>query len=117
MKIELGSIGSRQFGGLGHPLKDAVHVAVVALRAHEALEPGERVATDGYGTTASVNPRREAVGVVDPFIQRTVMPGETVTVMLLPNTITDLSHTWSHPAFPDPEPSDDDDDDPSCSGC
>jgi hypothetical protein len=77
--------------------RDAVHVAVVPLRARRALSPGDRVDADGDLATAG----RPAVGIVDPFLTGPVEPGREYWLCLFPRTVTGMRHAWKHPAFPD----------------
>lgn len=85
--------------------RDAVHVAVIAVRAATALSPGQRVGVErkpdgeyvarvGSGTT-------EAIGIVDPFLDANLKEGERFWLYLYPRSITSLAHRWTHPAFAD----------------
>jgi hypothetical protein len=82
----------------GDRRRDAVHVAVVPVFAHERLSPGEHIGLFGhsiYETYASPNP----IGIVDPFLREPVKIGQWFWMFLYPGTITSLRHVWSHPAF------------------
>ena len=72
--------------------RDAVHVAVAPVVARVALRPGTHV--DATGGTDG-----ERVGIVDPFLDCAVKPGDRFWLFLYPNTITGLRHVWQHPAF------------------
>ena len=78
--------------------RDAIHIALAPVQAKERLEPGEHV--DQHGFLDDKNP---AVGIVDPFLRKSVKKGEWFWLFLYPNTITGLSHRWSHPAFDEAE--------------
>lgn len=78
----------------GEELRDAIHLAVVAMVASEKLFPGQRLNKDG-GTTG------ETIGIVDPFLRGPVMPGQHFWFVIDPRTITSLRHVWTHPDFPD----------------
>jgi hypothetical protein len=72
--------------------RDAVHVAVVPMKAAVRLRPGCHV--DRFGGTDY-----EPVGIVDPFLLQPVEPGQTFWLCLYPGTVTSLRHVWTHPAF------------------
>lgn len=74
--------------------RDAIHIALAPVQAKEPLIPGCQVSADG----SLVGP---CVGIVDPFLPYPVRTGDWFWLFLYPNTITGLSHRWSHPAFPD----------------
>jgi hypothetical protein len=79
--------------------RDAIHIATVAVIAHEDLVPGTHV---GFPTKeADVMGASEIapVGIVDPFLTTTVKKGERFWVFLYPGTVTSLRHNWTHPAF------------------
>ncbi len=84
------------------PSRDAIHIAVAAVTAGQNLEPGDRVILDPEMplTVLAAMAGDKEVGIVDPFITRTVFAGERFYLFLAPNTITGLRHQWSHPAFP-----------------
>jgi hypothetical protein len=42
------------------------------------------------------------IGIVDPFLDQPVRPGEEFWVFVYPNTITGMRHYWQHPAFANP---------------
>lgn len=94
---------------LGHLLndeatRDAVHVAIAPVTAHEAvLHPGQHVAVEhGRAWVPPVNrPDIKLVGVVDPFLRAPVNKGESCYVLLYPGEAQKLRHHWEHPSFPD----------------
>lgn len=92
------------------PKKDAVHVAIAPATAEGPLNPGAHVfVANGYASLPEG--RQKAVGIVDPFLTEPVKEGEVFWVFVYPNTVKDLRHEWSHPAFPD------DGDDAGYDGC
>jgi hypothetical protein len=80
--------------------RDAIHLAVEpVICGPDWLEPGQHVAiANGVALAAD---RYMATGIVDPFVNRTIRPGEKFWFVVLPRTITSLRHVWSHPAFPE----------------
>lgn len=92
-----------QFGRLVPPdfpdERDAIHIATAAITAVEDLEPGDHV---GFVTKSQSEMGRSEiapVGIVDPFLTKTVLKGEKFWVFLYPGTIASLRHNWSHPSF------------------
>jgi hypothetical protein len=73
--------------------RDAIHLAVCPVVAQEELVPGQHVGPDG----TTKNP----VGIVDPFLETSVNPGERFWLVIYPRKISSLRHVWSHPNFPD----------------
>lgn len=76
--------------------RDAVHIAVAPVVAAEELAPGRRVGLREDGLASG---GEEPIGVVDPFREAPVLPGQLFWLFLFPGTITSLRHVWTHPAF------------------
>lgn len=80
--------------------RDAVHVAVVAVRAVEVMAPGTDVGIkldiDSNFVEASKY-YEPHVGIVDPYLDDLVYSGERFWCFLYPRTITGLRHIWTHP--------------------
>lgn len=77
--------------------RDAIHLAVEPVVAVEKLYPGQHVGfVDG-----GVGTKGEHIGIVDPFIDGFVAPGQRFWLVVYPRTITSLRHVWEHPAFVD----------------
>jgi hypothetical protein len=72
--------------------RDAVHVAIVAVQATCELCPGWHV--DHLGKLDG-----KSVGIVDPFLQQLVKPGDWFWLCLYPQSVTSLRHVWTHPVF------------------
>lgn len=76
--------------------RDAIHLAVVPIRARMILRAGDNVNAEGLK-------ERPYVGIVDPFLKAPVDIGEWFWLVIYPRQITSLRHVWSHPAFPEEE--------------
>lgn len=83
--------------------RDAIHVAVIPCQSDEQLQPGCQVRLLPDGKAAAVVDESRPVGIVDPFLTKTVMPGQMFWLFLYPGSITSLRHDWTHPDFPDTE--------------
>ena len=88
--------------GLGKPIttpqqRDAIHVAVVPVRANERLYPAQAVGVLNGERAFSGGPH---VGIVDPFLTHPVVEGDTFWLFLFPGTVQSIRHEWTHPAFP-----------------
>jgi hypothetical protein len=92
--------------------RDAIHIAVYASKARRQLDAGQRVGIEPNGIWADdasegSDVNLKPIGIVDPFLPRLhnywdagVEAGQWFYVWLIPNTITGLSHHWTHPDFP-----------------
>lgn len=82
--------------------RDAIHIAVEpVVSVDRLLRPGDDVGFKEGGVGVCDNP----VGIVDPFLKRSVLNGEHFWLLVYPRTITSLRHVWTHPAFPQAEES------------
>lgn len=84
--------------------RDAIHIAVAPVTAVAALTPGQHVGLIA-NNTEQVGPTDNCIGIVDPFLQHGVEPGQRFWLFLYPNTVTSLRHYWTHPAFASKLPS------------
>lgn len=76
--------------------RDAVHIAIAPVTATVRVFPGQRIKEDGNPCTTG-----NGVGIVDPFLEAAVFPGERFYIFLYPGTVTSLRHHWTHPSFED----------------
>lgn len=86
-----------------HPIpdnsgRDAIHLAVEPVIAASCLFPGQHVGLVNGEASADAP---EKIGIVDPFVTGTVLPGTRFWLVIYPRKITSLRHVWSHPAFDD----------------
>lgn len=81
--------------------RDAIHLAVAPVTATETLEPGQPICFALAGNVEMVRLAgwKDAIGIVDPFLNVRIKKGESCWMFLKPNTITSLRHEWAHPAF------------------
>lgn len=91
--------------------RDAVHVSVIAMVAGSTLRPSELVGVHN-GMAVKTN---KPIGLVDPFRPGEVQHGSLFWMFMLPGTVSDLRHEWSHPDLVVPVEETDIDD--GCSGC
>ncbi len=73
--------------------RDAIHVAVYPTCAAVKIYPGQHV---GHGIDGAT-PKKRPIGIVDPFLNHPVMPGEKFWIVLFPDTARALRHDWKHP--------------------
>lgn len=78
--------------------RDAIHLAVEPVIAGEQLRPGEHIGIiDGKAYSVV----EKHLGIVDPFLGKSVLPGEKFWLIVYPRQITSLRHVWEHPDFPE----------------
>lgn len=84
----------------GEAHRDAVHVAVVPIRANRVLKPGERVGVLEGGELATNDlDRVEPIGVVDPFLKAPVEVDQRFYLFLYPGSAIGLRHVYRHPVL------------------
>ena len=83
----------------GERRRDAIHIALAPVTASQPLSPAQPVGLIEEGNLELVGPCEQNIGIVDPFLKGPVNTGDRCWLFLYPNTITDLRHIWSHPAF------------------
>lgn len=78
--------------------RDAIHLAVEPVIAGMPLRAGDHVKlVDGRAVQAMPS---IGLGIVDPFLEGPVEPGDRFWLVVYPRQITSLRHVWEHPAFP-----------------
>ena len=77
--------------------KDAIHVAIVAVRAATPINPGQKCSINEFGEAVSDNGR--GVGVADPFLKQAIAKGQSFWLLLNGTEVPNVKHTWEHPKF------------------
>lgn len=83
--------------------RDAIHLAVEPVVAAVPLFAGQHVKFDdrGQATWATLqSAHSDGIGIVDPFLDEPVNPGDRFWLIVYPRQITSLRHVWEHPSFP-----------------
>lgn len=79
--------------------RDAIHLAVDPVVAGQRLSPGAHITvTNGV---AWLTPTGQGIGIVDPFLDSMVEPGDRFWLVVYPRKITSLRHVWTHPDLPE----------------
>lgn len=95
-QVDIGKTGTQ-----GGKPRDAIHFACAWVQADHVMMPGtwvELINKKAHPTTM-----QSAIGIIDPFLAKSVKEDEWCWVILKPGTITGLKHHWTHPAFPEDE--------------
>lgn len=80
--------------------RDAIHVAVApVLVGAGRMDPGEPAGLDEHGRAVLPQGSLKPVGIIDPFLASPVYGGDRCWLFLYPQTVTDMRHHWTHPAF------------------
>jgi uncharacterized protein (TIGR02996 family) len=84
-------------------VRDAVHVAVLPVIAGEDLKGHCSLRLGADGKAYSTVTGQGLIGIVDPFLSHwgeiTIKKGERFWMFMLPNSVTNLRHTWTHSEF------------------
>jgi hypothetical protein len=76
--------------------KDAIHVAIVAVRAGAAISPGQRC---GLNENREAVPNEDGCGVADPFLRTPIARGTPFWLLMDLQEIPNVAHTWDHPTL------------------
>lgn len=76
-------------------IKDAIHVAIVAVRAGKPIEPGQRC---GMNKDREAVPDDKGCGVADPFLKGVITRGQSFWLLLNQDEVPNVAHVWEHPS-------------------
>lgn len=75
--------------------KDAIHVAIVAVRAGRLIKPGERC---GMNEHREAVPDDKGIGVADPFRKENILTGQPFWLLINQDAVPNVRHVWDHPS-------------------
>lgn len=78
-------------------VKDAVHVAIVSVRAAHAMNPGTKCTINDNGEACSAG--NKGVGIADPFLKSIIKTGQNFNLLLNPDEVDNVQHIWDHNKF------------------
>ena len=74
-------------------IKDAIHTAIVSVRAAQAMEPGTKC---NLNSDREAIPSSKGIGVADPFLKKTILRGQTFWMLLGQTEVPNVQHVWDH---------------------
>lgn len=75
-------------------IKDAIHTAIVSVRAGAAIVPGQRC---GLNEFREAVPNLKGPGVADPFLKGNINRGQRFWLLLNQTEVPNVRHEWDHP--------------------
>lgn len=75
-------------------IRDAVHVAIVSVRAACAIAPGERCGLNKFNEAV---PSQAGPGICNPFLRENVIAGDHFWLVLDQDAVPNVQHVWEHP--------------------
>lgn len=82
-------------------VKDAVHVAIVSVRAGQLIKPGSRCSLNEFNEAVVNN---KGYGIADPWLKSNIKTGDIFLLILGQNEIPNVRHVWEHPTIKFDEP-------------
>jgi hypothetical protein len=76
-------------------IKDAIHTAIVSVRAGCLIRPGQRCKID---KNREAVPDSSGYGVADPFLKGNVQRGKAFWLILNQDEVPNVQHVWEHPS-------------------
>lgn len=77
-------------------VKDAVHVAIISVRAARRIELGQKCSLNKYG---EAEPDGKGIGVADPFRRQEIYTGDYFILLINPDVVDNVTHHWEHPSL------------------
>ena len=74
-------------------VKDAVHVAIVSVRAAERIELGARCSLNKYNEAVNDS---KGPGIADPFRKEEILTGVNFLMLMNPDEVDNVQHYWEH---------------------
>lgn len=75
-------------------VKDAIHTAIVSVRAGAAVRPGQRCGLNEFNEAV---PKADGPGVADPFLNSGISCGQFFWMLLEQDAVPNVRHEWEHP--------------------
>lgn len=75
-------------------IKDAIHTAIVSVRAGSPIKPGQRC---GPNKDREFVPNGKGPGVADPFRKAPIGTGDAFWLILDQDAVPNVQHVWEHP--------------------
>ncbi len=75
-------------------VKDAIHTAIVSVRAGRCVQPGQRCGLNEFNEAV---PDAKGCGVADPFLRSHVHRGQSFWLILDQDSVPNVHHVWEHP--------------------
>lgn len=75
-------------------IKDAVHTAIVSVRAGCPIAPGQRCGLNEFNEAV---PNPKGPGVADPFLKNNILTGQMFWLLLCQTEVPNVTHVWEHP--------------------
>lgn len=76
--------------------KDAIHTAIVSVRAGSLIRPGQRCKMNEFNEAV---PDSKGVGVADPFWRNgNITVGQEFWLLLAQDEVPNVQHVWEHPS-------------------
>jgi hypothetical protein len=75
--------------------KDAIHVAIVSVRAGAPVKPGERCKLNEFNEAVP----GDGPGIADPFLKKPITTGDSFWLLLDLAEVPNVRHQWEHPTY------------------
>lgn len=77
-------------------IKDAIHTAIVSVRAGSLIRPGDKCKINQYNEAVACN--SNSIGVADPWHNGNIIAGNIFWLIINQDEIPNVRHVWDHPS-------------------